>query len=102
MGKGDLTKCGILTRRKPAAIRRRVQSPSLPGLGVQGAFGIKGPRSAYDDRLMGFVRTLERLEKSHRTMRRRDFHDYTTKNCEEASGEQRFAPAVHVAHVVPG
>ena len=101
MGKGNLTRCGKITRRKPAAIRRRVQSPSPPGLGVQGAFGIKGPRSAYDDRLMGFVGTLERLERSYRTKRRRDFHDYTTKNCEEASGE-RFAPAVHVAHVVPG
>ena len=86
----------------------RQPSIDLPGLGVRGAFGYKGPRfdEMSDEELdiyaeVMYNRSLETFAAiaavERRRPRKRRRVDYTTKNCEEALGSPEAA--AHVADV---
>ena len=84
---------------EPTAERKQDSNPDLPRLGVQGAFPVKGPRpdwSAMSELELDLyaeqmyhkqLRLYEAVVAAQRRpLPKRRMHDYTAKNCEEASG----------------
>jgi len=92
--------CVKMRGHEPTADIEGHPTPSLPCLGVQGAFSTKGPRLDWSEmteaeldqyaevmynRQMAVYEAIVAVQR--RPRRRRGFHDYTAKNCEEARGE---------------
>jgi len=107
--------CDKMRGHEPTApADEEVGSPLLPRLGVQGAFPTKGPRPDWaimsEEELDSYaeimydrqLRVYEAMVAAERRPRpRRRFHDYTAKNCEEATGSGN-ATTVNVAAVFAG
>jgi len=78
--------CGMLTGQEPAAGARqdKRRSPTFPTSSVPSLSVKKEQGDVYAQRMFAFEAMLARKAKP--TRKRRSFHDYTDKNCEEAWG----------------
>ena len=84
MGKDNLTRRGIMIRRKPAATRGGLEGPLLPeGSGDEQSPEELRALEVYTARMWLF----ESLSDIRRDRKRRAFIDYTAKNCEESWGD---------------